>query len=332
MSESFAFEQLLVSVIIPVYERPELLKKTLNSIREKDQFRYEIIVIDDGSISSSQISSVVRESKHALCRYVYQKNSGAPNARNHGLSLANGKYIKFLDSDDELYPNVLEKQALELEKAHERAVCYSDWEFIGNLDDHRTGGMPMRVMGSLDEPFMNILGGWWCANFSYMFNRLSLSDVEWDESLSRGQDFDFILKVAERCPTFIYKKVKAGGYRLGDYEQITRGCTPAARRSDYRIIRGVAQRLEERDKLDDRCRSLLCERLYDIGRNFHKASEVGMETDCHFFIRSLLIDYVPLHVSMTQRYLVKLFGLAGAEKVMDVRRWLICLIQNLTKR
>jgi glycosyltransferase involved in cell wall biosynthesis len=324
--------QIVVSVVIPVYERTELLGMTLDSIKERSEFGYEVIVVDDGSFSAGQIASIVEKSNHSLCRYIFQENKGAPSARNRGMQLAEGKYIKFLDSDDELCPNLLEQQALTLDNFDESAVCYSDWRFIGNTDDHRTGGSTERIMGEIDHPFKALLGGWWCASFSYLFNRKSLAGVLWDEELTAGQDFDFVLRVAEKNPLFIYKEFLAGGYRLGEHEQITHDQSASSRASAYRIVNGVEQRLNERGELDSDARLLLSDRLYDIGRNFYKAGEIDMARKCHSDIHKLTDTYFPAHVPTAQRCLVRLLGLFWSEKILDIRRHLFSLIEVARKR
>lgn len=98
-----------VSVIIPTFNRRALLPETIQSVFAQSLTNYEIIVIDDGSIDSTH-ESIVDLIEAGKIRYAYQTNKGESAARNHGMALACGEYLLFLDSDDLLLPDTLEKQ------------------------------------------------------------------------------------------------------------------------------------------------------------------------------------------------------------------------------
>lgn len=93
------------SVIIPVYNRAELLKRTVGSVLRQDFTDFEVLVIDDGS--SDDIRSVVNGFSDGRIRYFRQVNRGASAARNAGIDLARGDYVAFLDSDDVYLPHHL---------------------------------------------------------------------------------------------------------------------------------------------------------------------------------------------------------------------------------
>lgn len=87
----------LVSVVIPVYNRRDLLRRALASVASQSWHAVEVIVVDDGS--EEDIGVVVAEFGD-LVRMVRQTNSGVTAARNRGLQEARGEFIAFLDSDD----------------------------------------------------------------------------------------------------------------------------------------------------------------------------------------------------------------------------------------
>jgi glycosyltransferase involved in cell wall biosynthesis len=91
----------LVTTIIPVYNAERFLDEALRSVLSQDYGTLEIIVVDDGSTDGT---SVVASQYKRLVRYVHQKNSGPAAARNHGISVAKGNLIAFLDADD-LWPS-----------------------------------------------------------------------------------------------------------------------------------------------------------------------------------------------------------------------------------
>lgn len=94
----------LISIIIPVYNCQDYLKRCLGSVFLQDYSNYEVICIDDGSTDdSAQIA------KEYNVRYYHQENSGQAVARNKGIELAKGEWLCFVDSDDAIQPNYLSK-------------------------------------------------------------------------------------------------------------------------------------------------------------------------------------------------------------------------------
>jgi glycosyltransferase involved in cell wall biosynthesis len=91
-----------VSVIVPTYNRKELMKKTLESLSKQEypQNKYEIIVVDDGSTDGTKDMVLrMKEKSPSPIRYLRQKNQGAARARNLGIKNAKGFIIGFTDSD-----------------------------------------------------------------------------------------------------------------------------------------------------------------------------------------------------------------------------------------
>ncbi len=99
-------EQILFSVIIPLYNKQDYITRTINSVLNQTYQNFEIIVVDDGSTDKSL--SVVKTVKDKRIKVFFQKNLGVSNARNNGIKKAKGNYIAFLDADDEFLPKYLE--------------------------------------------------------------------------------------------------------------------------------------------------------------------------------------------------------------------------------
>ena len=97
----------LISVVVPVYNVIDYLDECINSILSQSYQKIEVILIDDGSTDGC--SRKCDEYKNNKIRVIHQKNAGLSAARNKGLSVAKGKYICFIDSDDYILPNYLEK-------------------------------------------------------------------------------------------------------------------------------------------------------------------------------------------------------------------------------
>lgn len=121
----------IISVIIPTYNREKTINRAIESVLSQTFKKYEIIVIDDGSIDNTKeiISPYIEKIK-----YHNQNNAGPSKARNYGIDVAKGEWIAFLDSDDFWFPDKLEIQYEEARKANCDA-CFHDVVFF-NLEEY----------------------------------------------------------------------------------------------------------------------------------------------------------------------------------------------------
>lgn len=99
----------LFSVIIPTYNRADLVARTVQSVLNQSFVNFEVIVVDDGSTDNT--ANIIKCINDVRISYIFQENQGVSAARNLGVSVSKGKYIIFLDSDDEALPNWLERFA-----------------------------------------------------------------------------------------------------------------------------------------------------------------------------------------------------------------------------
>lgn len=125
----------LVSVILPSFNRADLILDSIQSLLDQSNSNFELIVIDDGSEDNTR-DLLAPFAKQGLLKYAYQENAGLPAARNHGIRLAKGELITFLDSDDLYLPQKLEKQVLFLNE-HPDASLVHCWfsKFSEQVDD-----------------------------------------------------------------------------------------------------------------------------------------------------------------------------------------------------
>src|SRR5215468_6433390 len=105
----------LVSVILPTYNRADTIGRAIDSVVNQTLSDWELIVVDDGSTDNSTELILERYSREPRLKLIRQENQGFPGARNTGLRASAGKYIAFLDSDDEYLPHHLELEAAFLE-------------------------------------------------------------------------------------------------------------------------------------------------------------------------------------------------------------------------
>ncbi len=120
----------LISVIIPCFNYGWVLAETLESLLAQTYPAWECIIIDDGSTDTTPIVSEEYQARDARFKYVYQTNAGMSAARNHGLRIARGEYIQFLDADDLLSPGKFEVQLEYLQKNPDTDLIYGDVRFF----------------------------------------------------------------------------------------------------------------------------------------------------------------------------------------------------------
>jgi len=113
-----------ISVIVRTYNRPDLLKEALESVKNQTFRDFETIVVNDGGDKKAQ--QVAKEVNPPNLRYYYAPHGGPASALNRGLEMTRGKYIAFLDDDDIFYPQHLERLYALLKKENQPGLAYPD--------------------------------------------------------------------------------------------------------------------------------------------------------------------------------------------------------------
>ena len=125
----------MVSIIIPTFNRQDYVGETLNSVLRQTYEDWECIVVDDGSLDDTE--KAVHQFVQSDARFSFYKRpaemlKGANSCRNYGFSVSKGTYIKFLDSDDIITEDCLQKQKDILDANPEKKVCMSYGQFFNN--------------------------------------------------------------------------------------------------------------------------------------------------------------------------------------------------------
>ncbi len=115
-----------ISIIIPVYNSEKYLNKCLDSVFRQTFKDFEIIIVNDGSPDNSQaiIDSYKAMHPEVISAHI-QENAGQASARNRGIDLARGEFIMFVDSDDYLHPEALEKSLRCAADNESDIVCFN---------------------------------------------------------------------------------------------------------------------------------------------------------------------------------------------------------------
>ena len=180
------------SVVIPLYNRADIVGDTIRSVRAQDWQDFEIVVIDDGSRDNP--APVIEAIGDPRVRYIRQDNAGGGAARNHGIKAARGRYIAFLDSDDLFLPGKLSIMAQALKDDDGRTVLYSRMKVDRGVD--RYWIRPDRGIRDGEDVGEYLF----CANqFMQTSTMVVPSDmarkVLFDPALKKGQDLDFCVRL-----------------------------------------------------------------------------------------------------------------------------------------
>lgn len=113
-----------ISIIVPIYNCENSLKKCINSILDQTYKNIELILVDDGSRDTSNFICKEFEDKDERVKLISQKNLGASVARNHGILNATGDYLMFVDADDYIEYNMLQELAkVAMEQSADFVMC-----------------------------------------------------------------------------------------------------------------------------------------------------------------------------------------------------------------
>ena len=136
----------LISVIIPTYNRKDIVLESINSVLTQKPKNYEVIVVDDGS--TDETSSYL-ESLELPLRVIKKENGGVASARNLGIKNAKGTYIAFLDSDDLWLPGILKEQLEYLTTHPDIPLVYTDQRL--DIKGEKVGITRFGVMNTTHE-------------------------------------------------------------------------------------------------------------------------------------------------------------------------------------
>lgn len=196
-----------VSVIIPTCNRAEMVRRAIESVRAQTwQGDMEIIVVSDGSTDNTE--ETVASFDDSRIRFFKHKTSrGASAARNAGLRASRGKYIAFLDDDDEWTRDKLEVQMPVIEKSDPRIGLVYAWMECKENGERLYVHSP-ELRGDVFEQMLDgqVVGG--CPTVIIKREVLDLVPG-FDEELRRGNDGDFYRRISEHYHVDYVPKVLA---------------------------------------------------------------------------------------------------------------------------
>jgi glycosyltransferase involved in cell wall biosynthesis len=223
----------LISVLIPCFNSARFVGETIDTIKAQTWSNIEIIVVDDGSTDNSR-AVITKHADHRV-RLIEQANAGACAARNRAFSESRGDYVKFLDSDDLIDPDMVALQMARLEGQH-RCVTSGEWgRFYDRPEDTRFEVEPVyRDLTPIDwlalsraEGLGMMVPGLW------LIPRPIVEKAgPWDVALTRSgcDDTEYFTRLLLRCDKVLFTPGARMRYRSG-----IRGSLSGSRRFDLKV-------------------------------------------------------------------------------------------------
>ena len=174
----------LISVIVPVYNVEEYVLECLESISAQTFADFECIVVDDGSTDDS--SRIVDEYAATDPRFkvIHQANRGLSGARNVGIDVARGEYLSFIDSDDFIHPEMLEKLLSAIEDSGASiAMCDLDYVLDGSH-------VPARLLDGVEDSLLEERRFWSLACSNITISSVAMTNKLWKRTIFSQARFE----------------------------------------------------------------------------------------------------------------------------------------------
>jgi glycosyltransferase involved in cell wall biosynthesis len=195
---------MLVSVIIPTYNRARTIERAVNSVLTQTWKEIEVIVVDDGSTDQTD---AILKAYGSKIRVIHQQNGGASAARNTGIKAATGEIISFLDSDDEWLPTKTERQVNLLQRTKSSGVvccvCNARKQYSsGMVTSFQTAGLhPEHAEGIWSNPAHILIDRFFFFNQVTAIRREALDRCGYfREDLRIMEDYDLALRLSTTGP------------------------------------------------------------------------------------------------------------------------------------
>ncbi len=200
----------VISVVIPTYNRRELLPRAIGSVLNQTRAPREIIVVDDGSTDDT---AQIVGNDFPQVELILQENQGVSAARNSGIKTAPGDWLAFLDSDDAWLPHKLEKQLDMLVRHPEMKICHTGETWLKN---DRQVGQKKKHQKPSGWIFQKCLELCAISPSSVLIKREVFDTVGlFDESLPACEDYDLWVRISARYEVHCVEEpltVKYGGH------------------------------------------------------------------------------------------------------------------------
>ncbi|MEX2512908.1 MAG: glycosyltransferase family A protein [Cyclobacteriaceae bacterium] len=312
----------LVSIIIPVYNKAAYIRETLDSAMGQTYSHTEIILIDDGSTDGSfEILNEYLKKYPNKINLLDQENKGVSVATNVGIQAAKGEYIQFLDADDLMSSDKIERQIQLLSEKSQDIIASCEWV---NFKDsiHEINKVPYGIFKDFDSGIDWLLRAWnhqeMMADSSWMTHRSLIEKAgPWNESLTINQDGEFFCRVLSHCNGVLFDPGSVIYYRTLHEGNVSQQKTEKAWYSlleSYRCYECRILQVEDSKRIRIALKKVYQKFIYDV---FPEYPDLIKEAEV--CIKNLGIPQKTAIGGPKFQMLSKLFGFKNA---LRLKRWL----------
>jgi len=238
------------TVIIPTYNRVEILDSAIQSVLSQSFQDYEILIVDDGSTDDT--ADAVRQYGEKI-RYIYQENQGPGAARNKGISVATGEYVVFLDSDDLWFPWSLSIFSSVIDDYPSPSFISGEIiEFRDSVELQRVHQATRDVQVYKDYLSSSVDNVWIPMGTVAIKRSVFIGGIHFLQENLNGEDSDLWLQLGD-SPGYVHiKSPVLAGYRRGqesavtDFNKTLAGATHMVQQEKQGAYPGGTERKKER--------------------------------------------------------------------------------------
>jgi glycosyltransferase involved in cell wall biosynthesis len=186
------------TIVVPTYNRADLIQKTIQSLLDQQYEHYEILVVDDGSTDNTE--QIVSAIQHPRLQYIKKQNAERAAARNFGAARAKGDYVNFFDSDDLALPNHLSAAAALLQQHADAA-----WFHLGYSWADPDGKVFRDVNQFSGDTLNGIIANGNPLSCNGVFIRrdvIQANPFNEDRALSASEDYELWCRLSARYPLY----------------------------------------------------------------------------------------------------------------------------------
>lgn len=265
-----------VSIIIPVYNKAAFVSETLDSALAQSYSNIELILVNDGSDDGSL--KILQEYKDKFPEKIIlidSPNQGVSAATNLGIQSSKGDYIQFLDADDLISPDKIEKQVQLFSWKSKGAIATCEWvNFFHDFQEYTN--VPYGVFQDFESGLDLLLRFWNEQEMNqpgiYLTHRSLIEKAgPWDESLTINQDGEFFTRVLLHAEQVLFEPEGKVYYRSPGEDNVSQQKSENAMKSlleSYQAYKQSVLQIEDSDRVRIALKKVYQKFIYDVFPEF----------------------------------------------------------------